>query len=150
MARRVQGGQQIKAILRGMPKAFREEMADVFARGGQALKYLMQRRAPTRSGALRAGIDFKVSPRSLNLKVGLLKTKAGRSTLFYGRIQDLGRKAQVVRVRRANTAPYEMRVRAMPGKKFVTGQMTGLRQAIRDRTRGIFARALARLSNGGE
>jgi len=148
MARRVQGAGRIKSILRGMPKAFRDEMVDVFNRGGASLKYLMQRRAPSRTGRLRQGIDFKVWPRSLTLKVGLLGTKSGRSDLFYGRIQDLGRKAQTVRARRANTAPYELRVRGMPGKKFITGQMPGLRQAIRERTRGVFGRALRRISGG--
>lgn len=148
MARRVTGGAKIKALLRGAPAEIRKELADVLARGGNALQFLMKRRAPSRTGKLRAGISFQVWPRSLVMKVGLLKTKAGRSELFYGRIQDLGRKAQTRTVRRANARPYVMRVRGMAGKRFVTGRFPELRAAIQERTRGLFRRALSRISGG--
>jgi hypothetical protein len=124
-------------------------MAEALGRGGQALKAMMKSRAPSRTGAGREGIDFKVLPRSGTLKVGLLSTKAGRSKLFYMRIQDLGRKGQSVKVRRANTAPYVMRVRAMTGKKFVTGRFGELRATMRQEINGIFSRALQRISGTG-
>jgi hypothetical protein len=50
-------------------------------------------RAARRTGALVAGLAFKVFPKTLRLQVGLL-TKAVNRRLFYGRILDLGRKGQ--------------------------------------------------------
>lgn len=149
MARSSRGRGQLGLLLRKMPGPFRVEMVAVLTKGGEALRAAIKARTPRKSGALQAGIDYKVWPKSLRLKVGLLGTKAGRSPLFYGRIQDRGRKAQTVRVRRARSQPYVMKVRGMTGKQFVTGRMTELRDTIRTNLNGIFARALARLSGGG-
>lgn len=147
--RRVAGAGRIKALLRGMPEAMRREMADAFDAGGKDMESAMKSRAPRRTGALHAGISYKVQPRSLTLKVGLLGTKRGRSEIFYGRIQDLGRRAQTVLVKRRNTRPYLLRVRAMAGKRFVTGRFPELRRALREKVRGIFGRALGSISGAG-
>ena len=150
MARRVRGAARIRALLRNLPDAYRKEMIDALEAGGEALAPAMKARAPRRTGATQAGIGYKVLPRGLRLKVGLLGLRNGQGDLFYSRIQDLGRKAQSVKVRRRGSRPYVMRVRAMAGKRFVTGQYADLRSVITGKVRGIFSRALARLSAGGD
>lgn len=149
MARRVKGGDRIRTILRGMPSAYRKEMADVLDSGGKEIAPAMQTKAPSKSGTLRRGISWKVYPQSLRLKVGLVNTKAGRSDLFYGRIQDLGRRGQNVTIRRGRLRGKIMRVRAMAAKHFVTGQFSDLRSTINTKLKGIFGRALARISGSG-
>lgn len=146
MARHIKGAGRIGKLLRAAPQTIRGEIARAMDKGGRSILAVMKARAPTRSGRLKAGLDYKVAVRSLRLKVGLLKTKSGRSDLFYGRIQDLGRKEQTVKVRRARTQPYVMRVRGAPGKRFVTGQFTELRTIMRNELRGLFNRALRALS----
>lgn len=150
MARRVKGAGRVKAIIRGLPDSFRQEMADVLEQGGQSLVPAMKERAPRRTGATQNAIGYKVNRKSLRLRVGLLSSKAGRSNLFHSRIQDLGRKAQTVRARRHGGQPYLIRVRAMAGKHFVTGRFTDLRTLINRNLRGIFSRALAKLSSGSD
>ncbi|HEX7852321.1 MAG TPA: HK97 gp10 family phage protein [Sphingobium sp.] len=148
MARRVKGGARIRQILRGMPSAFRQEMVDVLDKGGQDLVPQMQAKAPSRTGATREAIKYKVFPQSMKLNVGLIGLKKGRSNLFYARIQDLGRKAQVVTIRRGPLAGKPMNIRAMAAKHFVTGSFPELRETINSGLKGIFARALKRVSGG--
>jgi hypothetical protein len=162
MARRVRGIGKVRRQMKGLPDAMAEQLRSVLKSGGRALKSAISSKAPKgRTGRLRAGIDFKVYPKTVRMRVGLLKTKAGRSELFYGRIQDLGRTAQTksLRYRVANpkggirklagkrvpaksVSHYPMHIRAMAGKKFVTGSYPQLRQAIGASVRGIWARAL--------
>lgn len=170
MRGRVLGAARVRRIMRGMPGAFRQEMVQSLDRSGKKLQAAVVARTPRRTGALQRGIAYKVLPQSLRLKVGLLDIKPGRSSLFYGKIQDLGRKAQTVtywrfvkggrakylatagmslkRARATLTTKVTMRVRAMPGKKFVTGRYTELRGVLRDELRDIFQRALSHIASG--
>lgn len=134
-------------------------------------------RTPKKTGALQAGISDRVLTTSLRLQVGLLGTPSGRAKLFYGRIQDLGRKAQTVLVQRRRrvsvslgrgkiasilrtqrgrkvqediVTTYRMRVPAMAGKRFVTGRYPDLRSELRTNLDGIFARSLAKISGVGD
>lgn len=171
--RRVRGLPEFRAQLRKLPQAVQAELLAKFEQIGSELVPAMQAKAPSKTGDLRKGITHKVYPKTLRLVVGLLGTKAGRSKLFYGRIQDLGRKAQTVVVTRlvaggraawldrvstgkARTArkprdlvaTYALRVPAMPGKKFVSGRYPELRQKARTELRGIYARAIGATANG--
>lgn len=179
MARRrrgFRGMSKVKAMLDRLPESFRRQMVGVLEGAGRGLKSAMRARAPTRTGALQQGIDYKVYPKSLRMVVGLLLTRRGRSNLFYGRIQDLGRKAQVVvvsRLRRGqrgawtariaggtartsrkpadlSTATYAMHVRAMAPKRFITGRKPELQNAMRNGLKGIFARAMRSAGGSGE
>lgn len=168
MARRgVRGLPELRARLQKLPERVQKEILAEFDQIGGELRDAMRAKAPEKSGKLRQGITHKVFPKTLRLQVGLRNTKAGRSTLFYGRIQDLGRKAQTVIVHRltgtqraewrnrivqgrarASRKPrglgvtYALRVKAMPGKKFVTGRYPELRQKVRTNLQGIYARAI--------
>lgn len=178
MARsRVRGIGRFRRLLKRMPDAVRGELVVELAVTGRQIKQAIQARAPRRTGALQAGITDEVLPKSLRLQVGLLGTKRGRADLFYGRIQDLGRREQVVLVQRrrrveaeigggrtANilrlhrgrkvaediVSSYYMRVRAMPAKRFITGRFPDLRKTLNDNLRGIFARALGRIAGGDD
>jgi hypothetical protein len=163
--------------MKQLPDALTGQMRSVLESGGRALQSAMRSRAPKRTGAVAAGITYKVFPKTLRLRVGLLGTKTGRAKLFYGRIQDLGRKSQVVMVqrRRRVDAPigggatakvlrtargrkvaadivstYPMRVRAMAPKRFITGSYPVLQSTIGNALRGIWKRSLADISGGSD
>lgn len=149
-----------------MPDAVRTQIVGVFERAAPRLQGIMRARAPVRRGKLREGIVYRVYPKSLRLRLGLLGTPKGRAKLFYGRIQDLGREAQTVIVTRRRLrplgeytrsgrkrpkgtgAPYPLRVRAMPGKRFVTGRMPEAREELRQELNGVFDQALRSVAEG--
>ncbi|MFA7505293.1 MAG: HK97 gp10 family phage protein [Burkholderiaceae bacterium] len=178
MARRrgFRGIGRVRRMLRRLPDNVRKQMVGVLEGAGRGLKSAMRARAPKRTGALAQGIEYKVYPRSLRLRVGLLRTRAGRADLFYGRVQDLGRRQQTVVVRRLIrggraewsgriaggsarasrkpndllTKPYPMKVPAMSAKRFVTGRFPDLRAAMRNGLKGVLARALRGSGGGGD
>lgn len=167
--RRIHGLPEFRARLKKLPAAVQGELLAEFETIGSDLEKAMRARAPKKTGALREGITHKVFPKTLRLEVGLRNTKAGRSRLFYGRIQDLGRKGQTVivsrlirggraewldRVSRGKArlarkprdliATYALKVKPMAGKKFVTGRYSELRQEARTKLQGIYARAIGK------
>lgn len=163
MRSRLSGGRRFRRIMKGLPDAMRGQLVSVLNSGGRAILSAMRARAPRRTGALRAGLSYRVLPKSLRLRVGLLGR--GRGKLFYARIQDLGRKGQTVSVRRriagvaqagggkakpgARAAQYLMRVRPMEGKRFITGRFPELKSTIGNALRGIWTRALRSIAGGG-
>lgn len=152
-----------RRIMRRLPDAMRDEIEGVLNDAGPVIQGIMRSRSPVRRGAVREGIVWRVLKGSMRLRIGLLGTKARRQRLFYGRIQDLGRRAQSVFVqRRRSGSPmflrggrkraedivtsYRMNVRAMAPKRFITGRMPEARQALRDKLRGVWDRALRTIS----
>jgi hypothetical protein len=163
----IRGSKSFRRLLKGLPEAMRVEMADVLTKTGPAAAAIVSGRVDAttkrRTGALRAGVKWKVYPRTLRLQVGYLGTKAGRAKLFYARILDLGRKAQTVTVsrrkvagsllvggKRVSGAPYKMKVRAIAAKRFITGGIGGLRQAVGVHLNGVWDRAIRRVAAGDE
>jgi len=179
MARtKIRGLGKFRRLLRRMPDAVRGELVVELSVTGRQIAQAMKAKTPQKTGAVRQGITSKVLPKSLRLQVGLLGTRGGQSKLFYGRIQDLGRRAQTVLVQRRRrvaqtfrdgrtvnmlrtgsggrkrtediVATYKMRVRGMAPKRFITGRMPDLRRTLNDNLRGIFARSLSRIAGGGD
>lgn len=148
--RPVKGAASVRRVMRALPDAARDELLEVLESGSVEIQRLVIAKTPTKSGALRKGVKRRVLKKTMRMQVGLLGTKRGRSKLFYGRIQDLGRKAQTVSVTRgrAKGKAYLMRVRAMKGKKFVTGSYPDARKSITQRLRGIWDRVLRKASAG--
>lgn len=101
MARRpIRGIARVRRLMRRLPDLVGQEIVvELFVTGRRMVAAVLAR-TPRKSGALAAGISQKVLPKSLRLQIGLLGTPRGRARLFYGRIQDLGRTEQVVRVTR--------------------------------------------------
>lgn len=126
----------------------RAEMGHVLQDAGPRLARQMQGRAPRRTGALQAGIKWKVLPKTLKLQVGLLGTKAGRSKLFYGRIMEFGRKAQVVTIKSGKRKGGVVNVSALKGLRFVTGAMPDLRREMRSKLQGVWDRVLRKSAAG--
>ncbi|MET4664936.1 hypothetical protein [Sphingomonas sp. PvP056] len=162
MARsKLRGIGRFKRLLRRTPDAVRGEIIVELNVTGRQIKQAIQAKAPSKTGALRAGIDSKVLPKSLRLQVGLLGGRRGRQNLFYGRIQDLGRRAQTVQVQRRRSNPtgkagssltkrYPMKVRYMQGKRFITGRFPELRKTLNANLRGILTRSLGRIAGGSD
>ena len=135
----------------------------------------MRAKAPKKTGAVAEGIQDRVLEKSLRLRVGLIGTPRGRAKLFYGRIQDLGRKGGEVIVQRRRrvtvnigdgevrsilrlhrgrkvkddiVTTYRMRVRPMAPKRFITGRFPELRTIIGNALRGVWTRALRSVAGG--
>lgn len=151
----VRGGAKIRRLMRRMPEAVQTEIVGSLDRWGGELATAIRARTPRgKTGRLLAGIKHKVFPKSLRMQVGLLVTKKERQDLFYGRILDLGRKAQQVRVRRrtksGRISSFVMNVGAIRAKHFVTGPLSNLRAGLNRHIKGIWDRALRKVSEGGE
>jgi hypothetical protein len=162
---RVRGVTAIRAMLRRLPDGITEGLVTELHRGGREMAARMQGRAPSRTGATRRGISYKVFPKTLRMQVGLLGTKRGRSKIFYARIQDLGRRAQVATARRfraggqrlyfrgkkfgPDVQTYQIRVPAMKGKHFITGRMPDLRRLLQANLKSLWSRALGRVRTSG-
>lgn len=176
MRSRITGGRRFRRLMKALPDAMRGQLVSVLNSGGRAILSAMRAKAPKRTGALSKGLSYRVMEKSLRLRVGLLGTKGGRAKLFYGRIQDLGRKGSIVTVQRrqrvsvnigdgevANVlrtsrgrkraedivTTYRMRVRPMAPKRFITGRYPELKSAIGNAMRGIWTRALRSIGGAG-
>ncbi len=167
MARsRLRGAGRFRRTLKALPAAISGEIVVELNVTGREVRSLMQAKAPKKTGKLAAGITYRVLPKSLRMQVGLIGSQKQRNDLFYGRIQDLGRKAQVVRVLRRHgtfthsfnpngtrkktlASTYVLRVAAMAPKRFITGRYTDMRASLNANLRGIWTRALSVAAAGG-
>ena len=176
MARQpLKGRGRFKRLMRQLPDAVRGEIVVELNVTGRQMRNAVLAQPPRRRGDLASGIRMKVLPASLRLQIGLIGNKREREGLFYGRIQDLGRKAQIVTVNRYKrggraadmatprgvngqnmvfkaskfTTTYQLKVRAMTGKRFITGQQPELRKTLRANLQGIFGRAIMTAAGGG-
>lgn len=145
---RIEGADEFAALLRRKPLELRRELMPVLeGEVGPKIKGAMQAKAPKRTGALRAGIDFKGYPATLRVEIGLLTTSRGRSDLFYGRIQDLGRVESFWAGRyKLKGGGYSKDVfrktPAMAGKRFITGRHTEARRESRASIQAVVGRVL--------
>jgi len=146
----LQGAKSFRRLLKGIPDEMRLEMAHVLEDVGPKLARAVQANAPSKTGALRAGIKWKVLRRSLRLQVGLLGSKRGRAKLFYGYILNYGRKGEPVFTKRktksGKISTYTMKTKYRKGDHFVTGRYPDLRNMTTARLKNIWDRVLARVS----
>jgi hypothetical protein len=136
--------------LRNIDPAARLELGDVLEDIAPRLRNLVKMRTPVRTGALARGIQSKVLRRSLKLRVGIL-SKPARGRLFYGYIVHWGRKGKTVTANRRTkngSSSYPMRVRAMAGRRFVTGAKPLMRDEIQAKTQGLWEKILKRAAGG--
>ncbi len=172
MGRRpLRGLTRTKRILRRLPDDTAAEVVTELNVTGRSILNAVLARTPRRRGHLRAAIRMKVLPKSLRLQIGLIGSKAERNDVFYGRILDLGRKAQTVLVQRRRrvevtyssgatysilrlrhgrkisddiVSTYRMNVPAIEPKRFITGRYPELRSELTRNMKGIYSRGLRR------
>ncbi|TCP33272.1 hypothetical protein [Sphingomonas sp. BK235] len=146
---KVPGSKAFRRIMQQLPDEARSDLVASFDRAGRRTQAAVQARAKRKTGALRQGVKYVVRPKTLRLQVGLLGTKRGRSKLFYGFVLDKGRKAQTVRIARGPRTGASMKVRAIAGDRFVSGQYRDLRDSVTREVKPMLNRILARLARGG-
>jgi hypothetical protein len=147
MATRFSGVRRIRRTLRAIPETARSELAALLQEFAPRIGSAIRARAPSRTGALRAAITSKAFPRTLKIRAGLTKARSRR--VFYGRIQEFGRKAQTVRITRGPRRGASLRVRAMAAKRFVSGRMPEVRSELRARLNRLWDRVLGKAARGG-
>lgn len=151
---RVIGAGKVRKLLRRLPETFRDEIVSALQGLGPKLLGRARAEAPRRSGALAAALAFKVYPRTLRLRMGLLSKRLGRDH-FYGHILEVGRKAQTVNVKRRTSngvIEYALRVSPIsPGRYDMVGGRTKTfaKNLIRPLLSRIYDRALRKAASGG-
>lgn len=150
---RIEGLAEWNKAMRALPDWAKDEIADELRDAGGWLVGAMRAQAPRRTGRMMAGIRYKILGKGLKLRAGLTDVKPGRDPLYYSRFQDLGRKEQLVRVKRlkpgGGVSSYMLRVRHMAGTHFVTGNYGPFKSWLNGRLNGLGNRIAARLRNGG-
>lgn len=154
MARsKVRGAAKLRRLMKRLPESVRGEIIEVLDSAGVKLRDAIKARTPRRTGALQAGISYRVYPRTMRMQVGFLGSKKTRAALFYGRILEFGRKAQIAKAARPNKSGgisrYTVRVKAIAPKRFVTGRMTDLRSTINKEVKDLWQRSIAKVAEGG-
>lgn len=151
----LKGARRVKRLLKRLPDEVSAEMVDVLNAQAPFIAGYAREAAPRRSGKLASAIKWKVLPKSLSLRVGLL-TRAVARDLFYGRILEFGRRAQTVTAKRAKPnggfTTYRIRVPAISRARydFLAGRaMTFATQRLRPELSKVWERALRRAGSGG-
>lgn len=149
MAKRyVRGDRAFTRLIGRLPDVVRKEMIVQLNTTGREVLALAQAEAPVGpgrygAGALRNALSMKVLVGSLKLKVGLIG-KPINARIFYGMIQEMGRKGGGRGVKRGSQK-YSSGVGAQPPKHFLY-RMT--RASIYEPFKDIWNRALQQVSAG--
>ena len=155
MKTRLSGARRVRRLLKRLPDDVRTEMAGVLQQQGPIITAYARAAAPRRTGKLERAIDWRVRPKSLSLRVGLL-TKKVASDLFYARILEFGRKAKTVvakRRTRAGRIAYRLRVKPIARDRydFLSGRARRFAiESLRPRLDKVWTRALANAAGGDE
>ncbi len=152
----LKGARRVSKLLKRLPDDVAAEMRAAMTEAGPVIAAYARAAAPQRSGALQRGIQWRLAPKTLRLRIGLLG-KAANARLFYARILEFGRKAKTVTVRRSigpgKRAVYQLRVKAIaPGQyDFLAGRAYRFAaEQLRPKLSTIWQKALQRASGGGD
>jgi hypothetical protein len=156
MARRssVKGGASFRRMLKGIGALADPRLVTFLRSAGPVLAGGMQNRIPVLSvprpnrtpGAARNSISWRVTPSTLNLKVGELSK---RDIVFYAHILDVGRKGGNVRVTRGQKSyPNGINVRAMKPRYIIRSVRTQFRLETLPGYRTIMDDILTQASRG--
>lgn len=152
---RVQGTAQLRRALRNLTPEVESELGAEFHGIGARLLGRAKAETPVRTGWLRSLLDVKVLPKSLQIRLGLIR-KAARRKGFYGYILDEGRKAGTVKARRRRAdgtiSQYMMRVKGIDRERwnFVFGRRKDFMANELDRLSAAVQRALSRVARGAQ
>lgn len=167
MGRRVRGN--FKSLLKRLPEAVADEFRKQLEESGKTLLSRARSKAPVYkgrprkglvAGALRAGLSYKVLPKSLKLKVGLVGKPINKK-VYYGRWVEFGHRigyrgnrlarlepitgrgitARLARLRRKQS----IRRTGVPPHPFL---FTTPRSDIYEKFRQIWGRAIHRAASG--
>lgn len=149
MATKFKGGRSARRLVRNIEPAMRAELVAALEEGGTELYRAIYARAPQKTGKLKAAIERKVYPKTLRLRVGFLgRGKGSRTTVFYARILEFGRKAQTVPIKRGPRAGATMNVGPIAPRKFVYGPLTDIRRVMGKRLRDVWTKVLKKAAVG--
>jgi hypothetical protein len=109
----LKGARKVSRLLKRLPETVRGEVVAVLKEKAPVITSYSQSAAPSKTGELRRAIKWKVSEKTLRLRIGLFGTKLN-ADLFRARILERGRRAQTVvvkrRVKGGGKSAYRLRV----------------------------------------
>ena len=150
----IKGAVSFRRMLRALPDSANTRLVVFLSDSGPVIAVTMQDQLPVLKspvpnrtpGAARASITWKVTPKTLNLKVGQL-TK--RSIVFYAHILDVGRKGGNVKVTRGRRSyPNGINVRAMSPLNIVRATRRSFRLETLNGYRSLMNDILADAARG--
>lgn len=149
MASRTKGAASLRRLLRRLPDAMRDGLADELRAIGNRLLGRAKAETPRRSGRLAAALRVRVAAKTLMLTLGLL-SKSDRRRFFYGYILDEGRAAKQVTIKRGPRAGSTMRISPIARERynFVFGRRRDFQENEIPKLRGVLERVLSQVSRG--
>lgn len=151
---RVKDRQRIRRIMKALPDTVNAEIVEVYKRHGPAVLAKAKSEVPVRTGKLRSLLAFKIMPatasKAARFRMGLL-TKAVQRKVWYARILEYGRKAQLAKARRNGGNPYTVRVSAIPAGRydFVRGRTAQfMMQTLGRDLKSVLRKALQQAARG--
>jgi hypothetical protein len=154
--RALKGARRVSKLLKQLPDEVTAEMRTVLLEKAPVITAYAKAAAPSRTGAMARAINFRLSPKTLRLRIGYL-TKQSAQDFFYARILEFGRKAQTVKVNRftgpGKRAVYQLRVKAIDRGKydFLAGRaMRFAISQVQPRLATVWEKALRRAGAGGD
>jgi hypothetical protein len=134
----MQGLTEVDALFARLPQDVRNRAAWLLAELATEISAAQKAAVPKATGHLAGGLGVEELLDKLRARVGLLNTRKGRNSYYYGRFVEFGRRSQTVRVIRGTSAssrsstsrrrraagqtlrkPYTLHVRAMPPREFI-------------------------------
>jgi hypothetical protein len=158
---RVQGLADAYALFDAIPQQAQEELDKVLTDIGEMAYSEERADVPERTGALAAGLRIQELLNRLRVRIGLIGLAGGRAKLFYGRIINFGRRAQVVIVSRRKVgiakrltagrkrasdiaATYALHVTALPAREFITADRPDFNAAVAARLADFWSNVLGK------
>jgi hypothetical protein len=140
----IRGDRQAFKLIKRLPDTVAGELVVQLNLTGRELVAAEKARAPVRTGALQAALSFRVSPRQLRLKVGLVGKVINRK-LFYAWFVEWGRHGGGRGVKR-KSAKYAAGVGATRARHIV--YENGVRERVYAEFRQIWEKALRKAASG--
>jgi hypothetical protein len=150
----LKGAGKVRRILKRLPDEVSAQVVDVYRTEAPAALAYMRGASPSRR--IARGLSYRIAEKSLRLRIGLIGKRLNRE-LFFARILELGRKAQVAKATRrkpgGGVSRYRIRVKAISRARydFVFGRAaTFAFGRIRPQLKNVYEKALRAAAGIGD
>jgi len=144
----IKGAASFRRLLRALPDGSVAECNGLLGRAGPVLASNMRSRVGKRTGKTANAIAYRLLPKTMSLKVGLLTKALGRQ-FFGAHILDVGRPSKAVRVpHRRGDRPFTMIEGQITAHHIVRAGYDDFRRQYLPEYRGLMDRVLHKAAGG--